>query len=83
MAAKCRICRKQLNNGEIKYCRRHIEAGEKMSNKKKRLVIDEEFYWELKTDASSNSMELKDYIKIMFDEWRDENNDKEDDENNN
>lgn len=77
MATKCEVCRKELNNNEVKYCRRHISYAEKNEKKKKRLVIDDELYWQLKTDASSNSMEMKDYIKMIFSDRRDEKNDKE------
>ena len=83
MVNKCGVCRKELNNSEINYCKRHISYNEKISSKKKRLVIDEEFYWELKTDASSNSMELKDYIKMMFEDLREERNRENSDMNKN
>ncbi len=79
---KCEVCRKELNKGEIKYCHKHINSCEKIP-KKKRLVIDDELYWSLKTDASSKSMELKDYIKIKFDEFRDDKNHEEKNLNNN
>lgn len=79
MTDKCKVWRKKINNGEIKYCRRNITDGEKISNQKNRLYIDDEFYFKLKTDASSSRMELKDFIKNIFNEHRED----KDNENNN